>query len=163
MSKLPPEVMPGAARLRGKRSDTLSVLDNYGLPPERKLALSPRQCGKHRQLIDCACLPRFTFTADMFATDGHLARRNLVAPRGNLQVARITYYGSFGMIFPFSQYIGVPVHPAGNCQRQSLIRIIRPNITCIERSKDDCLLKGERNEPYVLSTLVPCGSLAPRA
>jgi hypothetical protein len=31
------------------------------------LALSPRQCGKHRQLIDCACLPRFTFTAEMIA------------------------------------------------------------------------------------------------
>jgi hypothetical protein len=27
--------MPGAARLRCKHSDTLSVLDNYGLPPER--------------------------------------------------------------------------------------------------------------------------------
>ena len=27
--------MPGAARLRSKRSDTLSVLDNYGLPPAR--------------------------------------------------------------------------------------------------------------------------------
>ena len=27
--------MPGAARLRCKHSDALSVLDNYGLPPER--------------------------------------------------------------------------------------------------------------------------------
>jgi hypothetical protein len=73
--------MRGAARLRSKRCDTFSVLDNYGLPPERvivrfgddgegwrnmrkrlsefslrgrrvlflsKLALSTRQCGKHR-------------------------------------------------------------------------------------------------------------------
>jgi hypothetical protein len=29
------------------------------------LALSPRQCGKHRQLIDCVCSPRFTFAAEM--------------------------------------------------------------------------------------------------
>jgi hypothetical protein len=29
--------MPGAARLRSKRSDTLWVLDNYGLPPERMI------------------------------------------------------------------------------------------------------------------------------
>ncbi len=135
-------LMPGAARPCSEHSDTLSVLDNYGLPPERiivrfaddgegwrnmqkrlsdlslrgrrvlfssKLALSPRQCRKHRQLIDCA------------------------------------------------------VHAAGNCQRQSLNRFIRPNILWIERSKDDCLLKGTRHEPYVLPTLVPCGSLAPRA
>src|SRR5580700_1203839 len=61
------------------------------------------------------------------------------------------------------QLIDCAVHPAGNCQRQSLKRIIRPNTICIERSKDDCLLKGERNEPYVLPTVVPCGSLAPRA
>jgi hypothetical protein len=73
--------MPRVARLRSKHSDNFSVLDNYGLPPERiiarfgddgegwrnmqkclselslrgrrvlflsKLALSPRQCGKHR-------------------------------------------------------------------------------------------------------------------
>jgi hypothetical protein len=30
--------MPGAARLRSERSDTLSVLDNYGLSPERIIA-----------------------------------------------------------------------------------------------------------------------------
>jgi hypothetical protein len=29
--------MLGAARLRSKHSDTLSVLDNYGLPPERMI------------------------------------------------------------------------------------------------------------------------------
>ena len=73
--------MLGGARLRSKHGGTFSVLDNYGLPPERiivrfeddgegwrnmrkrpsefslrgrrvlflsKLALSPRQCGKHR-------------------------------------------------------------------------------------------------------------------
>jgi hypothetical protein len=81
--------MPGAARRRNmrKRLSELSLRGRRVLFSS-KLALSPRQCGKHGQLIDCACLPRFAFTAEMFATDGHLARRNLVAPRGNLQALR---------------------------------------------------------------------------
>jgi hypothetical protein len=53
------------------------------------LALFPRQCGKHRQLIDCACLQRFTFTAEMIAKPIGISLAEISShPRENLQALR---------------------------------------------------------------------------